>query len=117
MPPRAKHLVALFVPALFLPACNRAPSQAARPTPAPLGSTAPDDPNRGMLDVQTDPPGASISVDGKPVGMTPLLVKGLSIQHSITVEVTWPGTKPTKQTVDWNGHDLIKMRLQKSGGK
>ena len=113
----AKRIV-LLLPTLFLPACN-SPSHAAPPvaiTPAPLSSNTPDDPNRGMLDVQTDPAGASVSVDGKPMGLTPLIVKGLSIEHPITVEVTWPGAKPSKQTVSWNGHDLIQMRLKKSGG-
>lgn len=107
----------LLFPALFLPACNTPTSNAASPilTPAPLSSTAPDDPNRGMLDIQTDPSGASVTVDGKAMGTTPLVVKGLSIQHPITVEVSWPGwRKPQTQTVDWQGHDLIQMRLKKS---
>ena len=113
MPRPAISLLLLF-PALFLPACNT-PSIAASPTPAPLGASTPDDPNRGMLDIQTDPSGASVSVDGKAMGTTPLIVKGLSIQHPITVEVSWPGwRKPQTQTVDWHGHDLIQMRLKES---
>jgi hypothetical protein len=51
------------------------------PPPAPSGS------NRGRLSVVSDPPGATVSVDGQRKGVTPLSVEDVSVgQHSVTLD-------------------------------
>ena len=54
----------------------------------------------GVLVVTTTPPGATVSVDGKPVpGTTPLVVEGIRFSSPHRVEATAPGHRPGSATV------------------
>src|SRR4051812_27951949 len=96
----SRTTLCLLFPALFLPACNTpapTPATSPSPPPAPPPLPTPTDPNHGMLDVETEPPGALVTVDGEKKGLTPITVKGLSVEHPVTVEIAWPHVKPSKQ--------------------
>jgi len=52
----------------------------------------------GMLYAKSDPPGATVIIEGKERGKTPVLVKGLT-PGEVTVELRFPGAKPVAKQV------------------
>jgi serine/threonine-protein kinase len=67
------------------------------PTPAPTATAAAPAAN-GTLHVRSDPPGAAVSVDGEPRGVTPVDVAGLSLgSHPVKVELK--GYEPRSENV------------------
>ena len=73
--------------------------RAAAPTPAPVDTgTVPAAPSAGVVHVETDPAGASVTVDGQARGVTPLDVGGLEFgSHDVKVELK--GYEPKAQGV------------------
>jgi TonB family protein len=60
-----------------------APERQSPPTAAP-----PAAPAEGTIHVKSDPPGAAVSIDGQPRGVTPIDVPGLSLgAHDVKVEL------------------------------
>jgi hypothetical protein len=53
----------------------------------------------GALVVSSDPPGAQVSVDGKPVGTAPALVEGLLLREPHTVVLSAPDRKNSVHTL------------------
>jgi serine/threonine-protein kinase len=68
-------------------------------TPAPVDTgTVPAAPSAGVVHVETDPAGASVTVDGRARGVTPLDVGGLDFgSHDVKVELK--GYEPKAQGV------------------
>ncbi|HET9480724.1 MAG TPA: PEGA domain-containing protein [Candidatus Polarisedimenticolia bacterium] len=65
----------------------------------------------GTLAVQTDPPGAMISLDGQPAGRSPLFDKELTAgSHRIEVEA--PGFEPIAQTIEIAGGTRLETSLR-----
>ena len=48
-------------------------------------------PARGDLTLESEPPGAEVRVDGRPVGRTPLTVRGVSMGERHRVDLSLPG--------------------------
>jgi hypothetical protein len=81
------------------------PAAGAAATPAgssaaPSGQSAPQPPSTGgtsgPLEVTSDPPGARVTIDGAPHGVTPLTVPLTPGPHAVTIS---DGTSTTKRTV------------------
>ena len=76
---------------------GRPPVAASKPAPAPstpatLGTTT------GALVVDSRPMGASVSIDGKPSGTTPLTIEALAVgEHKVTLQLA--GYQPCSTTV------------------
>jgi hypothetical protein len=66
-----------------------APAAAPEPAPAPAAAPEPAEPEEataeGALSVVTRPPGAQVSVDGKPMGTTPLSAKVAPGKHEVSI--------------------------------
>ncbi len=75
-----------------------------RPAPAPTGS----------LRVLTDPPGATVSVDGEPVGASPVTKEGLAPGEHI-VEATLRGHQTARETiqVESGQQRVVSLSLQR----
>ena len=67
----------------------------------------------GSLRVLTVPPGASVSVDGEPVGTSPVTKEGLAPGEHI-VEATLSGYQPTRETVQVESGQqrVVSLELQ-----
>ena len=69
-----------------------------RPAPAPAAPAPAAAPAEGTLHVTSNPPGAAVSVDGQPRGVTPIDVTGLGLgDHAVKVELK--GYQPRTENV------------------
>lgn len=64
-------------------------------------------PRRGVLRIDTTPPGATIHVDGVAVGTAPLDLEGQLMSESHTVAASLEGYKNVVRTVHWVTEDTI----------
>jgi len=106
--PKAPEVAPAVPPATVEPAKTAPPPQAeTTPEPAPQKSAAPTPApapkpklaTTGLADVLSTPPGASVSVDGKPVGETPL--RGVKLQPGKRkLELALAGHETWSSTLD-----------------
>jgi len=71
-------------------ALEPAPTEATpeQPVPGPVAPAPAGAPALGTVQVKSDPPGAAVTVDGQPRGVTPIEVAGLSLgTHDVKVEL------------------------------
>jgi len=101
---RRRTEIAAATPAPTLP-----PSTLAATAPPPPSTVAPA-PVLGALHVETQPPGATISVDGQPRGVTPVDVSELALGHH-EVKAELKGYMPVAQAVEL-GADTPRAELK-----
>jgi TonB family protein len=78
------------------PAAAAAPQTAQAPAPAPVAPVAA--PAVGTLRVTSKPPGAAVTIDGRPIGLTPMEVPGLPLgDHD--VKLALKGYEPRSEKV------------------
>ncbi len=71
----------------------------------------------GKLLVESDPEGASVEVDGKPMGQAPVLVEKLSAgTHSVAVSLAGHATQVRDVRIPENQMVLLPVSLLKKGG-
>jgi hypothetical protein len=68
-------------------------------------------PQRGSLRVETDPPGARITVDGRPVGRSPLLVPGLEVPRVHRVAAALQGRTPAQKECAVAADSVMRIAL------
>jgi uncharacterized protein (TIGR02266 family) len=103
-PPAAAGAPAAVVQPTALPSPAAVPAAvlAAPPTPAPAPAPAPAAAKPAGLEIEvaSTPPGATVTIDGKPVdGVTPTKVAGLEAKKSYEIAFSLKGFKPFKQKV------------------
>ncbi|ATB42262.1 hypothetical protein CYFUS_007740 [Cystobacter fuscus] len=76
---------------------------------APLGLAAPT----AILSIQSTPTGATVSVDGKVVGTTPLFIDNTYPEQSIPVRLTLKGYKPWKGTFTGSQPESLDIQLKR----
>ncbi|MBI5494148.1 MAG: PEGA domain-containing protein [Deltaproteobacteria bacterium] len=77
--------------ALLTVGAARAQAEVTPPPPPPEAAAAPAP--VGTLEVATGTPGAAVTVDGQPVGVTPLRVEGVAVgPHALRVDVPGGGS-------------------------
>ncbi len=73
------------MPAAPAAAATSTPAPVATPTPVAVTAVAVRDATAGTLDVRSDPAGATVLLDGRMLGTTPLRVEVLAGAHSLTL--------------------------------
>lgn len=74
-------------------------------------------PARAALMIETDPPGATVFVDGRKRGTAPLTVDGLTAGTSYAVRATLAGHKDDDELVTAaDGKSAVKLKLASSAG-
>ena len=77
------------------------PPSTAAPAPTPVPAAAPAPVADGTVHVQSEPPGAAVSVDGQPRGVTPVDIAGLGLgSHAVKVELKGYEPRSEKVTLD-----------------
>lgn len=72
----------------------------------------------GTLDIATDPPGAEVKLDGKPIGQTPLRARPLEGDHRLDItKDKWKPVAREVRVVAGQAQSLSVIRLEKSDGK
>ncbi|WNG31969.1 protein kinase [Cystobacter fuscus] len=85
----------------------------ARPLLARLGATSGLAPHTAILSIQSTPSGATVSVDGKVVGTTPLFIDNIYPEQDIPVRLTLKGYKPWKGTFTGNQPESLDIQLKR----
>ena len=62
------------------------------------------------LEIKTEPPGAAVQVQGRPVGETPLVVDGLD-RGALLVTIDKEGYEPVSEIVTIDGDDVVSRAL------
>jgi len=91
------------------------PTATASPRPAPANARAARAPEAGSLVVDSRPRGASVLVDGRAVGVTPLRLASIGVgSHAVRIELA--GYKPiaTTVTVKAGAEASVKVSLEES---
>ncbi len=65
----------------------------------------------GALRVETNPPGALVTLDGSPRGRSPVLIPDVAIRGSHQVEASLPGRVPAREQVVLEAASLRRVRL------
>jgi hypothetical protein len=63
------------------------------------------------LGVYSEPPGASVYLNGDPMGRTPLRLADLDPAAATTVELRKKGFRPVRRTLDWTNETEKTLRL------
>jgi hypothetical protein len=66
----------------------------------------------GVVSVETDPPGALVSLDDRPQGTSPRRVEGLPVNAPIRVKAQLAGYRTAEKTLEWQGQKLIEVKLK-----
>jgi hypothetical protein len=66
----------------------------------------------GVVSVETDPPGALVSLDDRPQGTSPRRVEGLPVNAPIRVKAQLAGYRTVEKTLEWQGQKLIEVKLK-----
>lgn len=61
------------------------------------------------LVVLSDPPGARVSVDGSPVGLTPLRIEGVESGREVRVHVEKEGHRPVAETLSLDKGEQVRL--------
>lgn len=109
-------------PATTLPAPSRPTTAPARvPPPVEVQREAAKPPTSGRLSIVTDPAGARVEIDGRPRGISPIVIDGLApaeyrisvesdsggaertivVSHGVMTEVVFSLPKPTAPVAGW----------------
>ena len=88
-------------------------------SPTPLANTPPPDPrsaaSRGVVTIVTSPEDAMISLDGRPLGLAPLQISGISAgEHRVTATKTGFGNQVRVIKVDAGSSTRIEIPLSSS---
>ncbi|OJH34825.1 hypothetical protein BON30_41825 [Cystobacter ferrugineus] len=70
-------------------------------------------PHSAILSIQSTPSGATVSVDGKVVGTTPLFIDNTYPEQDIPVRLTLKGYKPWKGTITGNQPVSLDVQLKR----
>jgi serine/threonine-protein kinase len=66
-----------------------------------------------VLTITSDPPGATVSIDGAELGTTPLVMDNIYPAQAIPVRLTLPGHKPWKGTFTGGQSANVEARLER----
>lgn len=99
------------------PPVRRTPAPAAKPNPAPTsGTRASGTPAGARLVIRSDPPGARVSIDGRPRGETPLTLTGVRAgEYRLTLERDGVQVQQTVRVADPNGTFSVLAPMRPSG--
>ncbi len=96
---------------------TNAPPDPASPTPqvreagAPTSDAAPRPEADVRLTVVTDPPGATATLDGRPLGETPLLERRVAATSSGVLQLTHPGAATRREVLDLSSDREVTYML------
>jgi hypothetical protein len=66
----------------------------------------------GTLEVESDPAGAEVFLDGRSFGRTPLVIGGVDPFAASAVEVRLRGHKPARETITWDEAHRAKLAFR-----
>jgi hypothetical protein len=76
-------------------------------------AVAPPPPRTGTLSVSSQPPGASIHLEGKPTGLTtPSVIRDLARKHPYRLKLTLKGFKPWTKKVHFGDMEMVALDAQ-----
>jgi hypothetical protein len=82
----------------------------------PPGQTTPD-PEAGSVSIDTRPRGARVFFDGKPVGVTPVVLSQINAGvHAVRIEMSGYRTVNTKTTVKAGDRTPLNLSLERKAG-
>ncbi len=97
-------------PAATAPATVSAPA----PAPKPAAPPAAQPPATQQVTIRSEPPGATVTVDGRARGVTPAL---LALALPAQVEVTLAGYRPAREVVSRPGELKLKLVRARAGAR
>lgn len=94
---------------------NASPTPRTKPTPTPTSTSATSNGGQGAIIINSRPKGATVLIDGRNFGRTPLTVKGLAAGKSHTVRLENSGYTPWSSSVrvDTGGEAHVNATLNK----
>lgn len=81
------------------------------PTPIPPTPEPTPEPLMGILDIDTQPTGATLIIDGIEKGLSPSTIDGLEIGRSYTLHISKDGFEPLDKTIKIIDENILSLTL------